>query len=43
MNIEDNNRNILRKDRKSKKGGGMMMIKSMIKVINVEYEKGKVE
>ena len=41
-NIENGNYNIWRKDRKDKKGGGvMLMIKSKIKVINVEYGKGK--
>ena len=43
-NIENDNYNIWRKDRKDKKGGGVMpMIKSKIKVINVEYGKGKTE
>ena len=43
-NIENDNYNIWRKDRKDKKGGGMMlMIKSKMKVKNVEYEKGKAE
>ena len=41
--IENNNNyNIWRKDIKSKKGV-MIMINSRIKVINVEYEKGKTE
>ena len=36
--------NIWRKDRKGKKGGGVMiMIKSKIKVTKVEYGKGKAE
>ena len=43
-NIEKDNYNIWRKDRKHKKGGGvMLMIKSKIKVKNVEYGKGKAE
>ena len=41
--IENNNNyNIWRKDRKGKQGRGVMvMIKSRLKVVNVEYEKGK--
>ena len=41
-NIENDNYNTWRKDRKNKKGGGvMLMIKSKIKVKNVEQGKGK--
>ena len=43
-NIENDNYNIWRKDRKGKKGDGVMiMIESKIYVINVEYGKGKEE
>ena len=43
-NIENYNYNIWRKDRKDIKDGGvMLMIKSKIKVKNVEYGKGKAE
>ena len=42
-NIKNDNYNIWRKDRKDNKGGVMLMIKSKIKVKNVEYWKGKAE
>ena len=43
-NIEYNsNYDIWRKDRKGKNGGVVIMIKFKIKVINVEYGKGKSE
>ena len=43
-NIDNDNYNIWRKDRKDKKGGGvMLMITSKIQVKNVENGKGKAE
>ena len=43
-NLENDNYDIWRKDRNNKKGRGvMLMIKSKIKDINVEYGKGKEE
>ena len=41
--IENNNYDIWRKDRKGKNGGVVLMIKSMIKDINVEHGKEKPE
>ena len=42
--VNNNNYSIWRKDIKGKKGGGVMiMIISTIKVIHIEYRKGKAE
>ena len=44
VKIEDDTYNVWRKDRKARKGGGVMiLIRSNIKVTKVEYGKGKAE